>query len=478
MISRKTKSQDLLYLTIARSIEQQIAKEVLKVGDKLPSIRVVCRQHGVSMGTAQSAYHELEKKSLIESRPQSGFYVSNSFKRKLEMPATSRPDNKINPGTPTGTFGNGYAQEIRKGTILFSRGAPAPELLPIAKLNKSVVKAIRELPGSGTTYESSEGNDNLRRQIAKWSFSWKGNLSEKDILTTSGCINAISHCLMALTQRGDSIAVESPCFYGILQLAQSLGLKVIELPTSPQTGIDLDALRSTVAKRKITLCLFVSNFSNPLGSLMPDEHKKEAVKLLQQYNIPLIEDDLYGDLYFGNNRPACCKSFDESGMVLLCNSVSKTLAPGYRVGWVAPGRFYDQVSRIKSLNSLYCTTITHEVIASFLENGRYEAHLRKLRHTLHTNYLQFVRVINQHFPEGTKIGRPQGGLSLWVELAPHIDTGELYHAALSSKISISPGNLFTLQRQFTHHMRLSYGMQWSDSVEKGLQLLGKLTKSL
>lgn len=253
-----------------------------------------------------------------------------------------------------------------------------------------------------------------------------------------------------------------------------MGLKVLELPTDPLTGVDMDALKKIVQKTKLAACLFVSNFNNPFGSLMPDAHKNEAVRLLEKYNVPLIEDDIYGDIYFGDSRPTCCKSYDESGMVLWCSSVSKTLAPAYRVGWVAPGKFMEQLSKIKLFNTLSSTAITHEVIGSFLETGRYDAHLRKLRRTLHTNYLQYVRVISEHFPAGTKISRPQGGLSLWVELPKHTDTISLYNTALSKKIIFSPGNMFTLQKQYNHCMRLSYGLEWNEKTENGLKILGKL----
>jgi len=470
-------SRELLYMRIAKSIESQISHEVLKVGDKLPSIRMICRQHGVSMSTAQYAYYELERKSLIESRPQSGYYVSGSFKRKLDFPEASRPANKTTERRTERIFESNQQLAGDKNIVLFSHGVPSPELLPVAKLNKELMKAARGLPYSGINYEPSIGSANLRRQIARWSFSWKGNLSENDIVITSGCMNAISYCMMSVTRPGDTIAVESPCFYGILQLAQSLGLKVLELPTSPKSGVDLDGLKKAVAKNKLAACLFVSNFNNPLGSLMPEEHKKEAVRLLAHYNIPLIEDDLYGDLYFGDSRPTCCKTYDEGGNVLLCSSFSKTLAPGYRVGWVAPGRYMEAVSRKKLYHSLSSPAILNETVAGFLENGRYEAHLRKLRHTLHTNYLQYVRVIGEAFPEGTKISRPQGGLSLWVELPGQVDTIDLYHQAIRSKVSFSPGGLFTLQNQFSNCMRLSYGMPWNEKVESSLRLISRLVRA-
>lgn len=433
------KEKDLLYLRIANSIQQQINDEVLKIGDKLPSIRMVCREHGVSMSTASQAYLELESKSLIESRPQSGYYVCYCPKKQPAFPETSKPDNQLGEHNPRDIVDKVFRTIGNKNLTLFSLSVPANELLPIAKLNKSVVQALRTLPDSGTGYESVQGNETLRRSVARWSFNWDGHLNDKDIVTTAGCMNAISFCMMTLAKPGDTIAVESPVYFGTLRLAESLGLNVLELPTNAKTGIEIDALKKALQQNKIQLCLLVSNFNNPLGSCMPDEHKKAVVELLQHYNVPLIEDDLYGDVYFGDSRPKCCKTYDESGSVLWCGSVSKTLAPGYRVGWTAPGRFKDEVIRMKQVHSISSTKLMQEVIANFLENGRYENHLRKLRQTLHTNCLQYIRAISDYFPEGTKVSRPQGGFVLWVELDKRIDTMELYERAMKKNISIAPG---------------------------------------
>ena len=348
--------------------------------------------------------------------------------------------------------------------------------MPVARLNKCITQAIRELNGSGTAYEQIEGNIKLRRYIAQWSFNWNGSLADKDIITTSGCINAISYCFMALTKRGDVIAVESPLYFGILQLANNLGLKVLELPTNPKTGIELDALRHVFINKKVRIVLLMSNFNNPLGSSMPDEHKKEVVKLISKYGIPLIEDDLYGDIYFGNSRPNTCKTYDEEGLVLWCNSVSKTLAPGYRVGWVAPGKFYEDIKRTKLFNSVSSTTLMQEAIANFFSTGRYENHLRKLRHTLHTNSLNFIRTIREYFPAETKISRPDGGFFLWIELNKKVNTCDLYDKAIKLNISIAPGNMFTMQDQYNNCMRLSFSMLWNENVENSIKILGKLIR--
>jgi DNA-binding transcriptional MocR family regulator len=405
-------ASDLLYLRIARNLEQQILHEVLRVGDKLPSLRVLCSEHGVSQSTALQAYYYLESKSLIESRPQSGYYVCYSPGKFPAIPATSKPHDSKNNSQIEEIIAKVYNNMGSATSTILSLGVPAEELLPIAKLNKGMVQALRELKGSGTAYDQIQGNEKLRRQIARWSLPMEGKLNEHDLVTTAGCMNALSFCMMSLTERGETIAVESPVYFGILQLAQNLGLKVLELPTHPQTGIEIDALKNALAKRKISLCVLVSNFSNPLGSCMPDEHKQEVVKLLEKHNVPLIEDDLYGDVYFGSHRPKSCKTYDESGMVLWCSSVSKTLAPGYRVGWVAPGKFKAKIIRTKLYHSISAPAITQQVIANFLESGRYENHLRKMRTTLHANCLQYIRAICNYFPDDTRVSRPQGGFVL------------------------------------------------------------------
>jgi len=473
-----TNNKDFLYLKIADGLEKQIRKGVLKVGDKLPSIRMICRQHGVSMSTAQFAFYELESRSLVDSRPQSGYYVSSFVLNKPGLPDTSQPRATATGDALTDMMQLDFQELREKDYSLFSRGVPDEAFLPVAKLSKSMIHAMRNLPGSGTSYESLGGNERLRKEVAKWSFHWKGNLSADDVITTAGCISAISYALMALTRPGDTVVVESPCFYDILRLAQSLRLKVLELPTHPQTGVELDALKKILSKKKIAACLFASNFNNPLGSLMPDEHKKEAVRLFTHHNVPLIEDDIYGELYFGDSRPACCKSFDEAGIVLLCSSFSKTLAPGYRVGWIAPGRFHSEVSKQKLYHNLYGSPINQETIGLFLESGRFEAHLRNMRRSLYSNYLQYLRVITESFPEESRVSRPQGGLSVWVQLPEEINTVDLYQRAMKQKISFTPGSLFTLQDQFQNCLRLGYGLEWTDKLEKRLRTLGKLAHSI
>jgi DNA-binding transcriptional MocR family regulator len=312
--------------------------------------------------------------------------------------------------------------------------------------------------------------------IAVRSRSWGGNLTEDDLVTTAGGMNALSFCLMALTKPGDTVAIESPCFPGILQLIVGLGLKVLELAAHPVTGVDVGALARVIPHMNV--CLLVPNFNTPLGSCIPDDSKAEIVSILSQHNIPIIEDDIYGDLYFGPRRPKCCKTFDQEGNVLWCGSISKTLAPGFRVGWIAPGKYKDQILKLKLVHSISATSLVHEAVGNFLQTGRYENHLRQLRRTLQDNYQHYARAITDYFPEGTRTSRPQGGLALWVEFGKDIDTAELYELAMKKSISIAPGRMFTLQDQFRNCMRLCIGLPWSAELGFKLKQLGDLARTL
>lgn len=464
--------KSFLYNEMADNIAEKIKAGVLKAGERLPSVRRLGKEHGLSVNTAKRVFLELEARSLVQAKPQSGYYVSPLNYLKLPLPEVSQPSPIANTREPEALMKGVYSTMGRSDLTLFSIGVPSGNLLPSAKLKKEIVLATRELREGGAEYEPLPGSVKLRRMVAARSLAWEGNLTEDDVITTSGCMNALVLCLMALTKPGDTIALESPCYPGILQLAVSLGLRVLEVATHPMTGIDIDALKGLLPQ--VDVCLLVPNFNTPLGYCMPDANKKELVACLTERGIPLIEDDTYGDLHFGARRPKCCKSFDREGYVLWCGSVSKTLAPGYRVGWVAPGRYKEQILKLKFIQSISSATVINEAVGNFLMTGRYDNHLRHLRKTLQDNHRRFAEAIAAYFPEGTRVSRPQGGLALWLELPEGIDTGELGNHALKKGISISPGRMFTLQDQYSNCLRLCIGLPWTEDLKLKLKQLGQL----
>lgn len=297
-------------------------------------------------------------------------------------------------------------------------------------------------------------------------------------MTTCGCMEALNLCLRAVAKPGDTIAIESPAYFGVLQCIESLGLKALEIPTHPRDGASLDALEYALDTQPVAACLFTLNFQNPLGSCMPEDQKKRLVAMLAAREIPLIEDDIYGDLYFGETRPRVAKSYDRNGLVLLCDSFSKTLAPGYRVGWCAPGRWQEKVEHLKMVTTVSTATLPQLAVADYMAAGGYHHHLRRVRRT----YAEKVRLVSQavsvFFPEGTRVTRPSGGYVLWVELPVQVDSLELFDRALSAGISIAPGPIFSAKGAFRNFVRLNCGTPWSDKMEAAIKTLGKIANDL
>lgn len=465
------------YQQVARQLGDKLRLGLLRQGDKLPSVRTLSEELGVSINTVQQAYYTLEAEGLVEARPQSGYYARTQYQRQQGVPRRSEPPATAQWGSPAdleAVLARLMERQRQAGWLTLSLGVPTPALLPVAKLTKAFQQAQREMPNAGIEYDHLAGNTALRRQIARYSLFWGGGLTDDEIITTEGCTGALTLCLKTVTQPGDTVAVESPVYFGILQSILSLGLKVLELPTDPLTGVDLDVLEGHMRAGRVQACLLVPNFSNPLGSCMPDAHKRRLVRLLETYQTPLIEDDLYGDLHFSTDRPRPCKAYDEHGWVLWCGSFSKTLAPGYRVGWVTPGRYFQSLLLIKRYQSGFSPGLTQQAVANFLANDRYELHLRRLRQTLKSNCARYQQTIRTYFPAGTRISEPQGGFTLWVEVDPAVDTLVLADQLAPFQISIGSGRLFSLQPQYAHCMRLSYGLPFDERVEWGLRQIGKL----
>lgn len=478
MAKNKLAGNDHLYMQVADGLEKMIHNEILKIGDKLPSVRMLSDEYGISMGTAFQAYYYLEGKGLIEARPKSGYYVRFNRKRLPALPAVQQPEQTSHTVSVEEMIATVYKDLTATDLTNFSIGAPDISFLPAAKLNKSVVHAFRNSKSSCLYYEDRQGNPELRKQVAKLAFNWGGKISADDIVITAGCMEALAMSLRTVTQPGDTVAIESPGYFGIFQVIQSMGLKIVEIPANPLTGIDLQYLEKVLKTSSIKACVFIPNFNNPLGSCMPDENKKALVELITKHKIPLIEDDIYGELYFGDRRPRTCKTFDKEGWVLHCSSLSKSLAPGYRIGWVIPGRYTEKLNQLKRMHTISGVSLTQAAVAHFLGIGRYEYHLKKLRKGLQTHHLRYVQGILEYFPEDTRMSDPQGGFVLWLELNKKINAFKLYQEAMKYQVSIAPGRIFSATDQFNHYLRMGYGTPWDDKVERGIKILGELVKKM
>ncbi|GGY67461.1 GntR family transcriptional regulator [Cellvibrio zantedeschiae] len=470
-----------LYHQLAAEIISQIESGIYKVGDKLPGVRTVSTQRGVSAATVVAAYNELLNGGYIESRPRSGFYVNGLLTADFQSPQITQ--HKV---VPREIVGQQLVLELlhqTQGASAVNIGAAVPDakILPSVMVEKAIVKMARLERTNVCSYESfARGNLELRQQIAKRMAQLGCQMSVDDIVITNGCQEALLLSLKAITAPGDFIAIESPSYYGLLQIIEHIGLQAIEIPTDPVTGISLDALQLAMEHWPIKACLVVSNFSNPLGASISDDNKKALTSLCRKHKVTLIEDDLYGDLAFGNQRPSVCKRFDEK--VVYCSSFSKTFAPGLRVGWVASKQLAPVIGQLKFMSSMACPTIVQYALADILGSGKYDRHLRGMRIQLAKSMHELILAIERYFPANTRITQPQGGYVLWVELplenlvSKNFDTYELTLRLLDEKIAITPGKIFTTTQKYKNCLRLSSGGMWTPRKEKALKRVGELIK--
>jgi DNA-binding transcriptional MocR family regulator len=465
-----------LYEQVAGRITAAIDSGVLRPGDRLPSIRRLSEQHRVSVSTVLQAYAQLESAGVLEARPQSGHYVR--ARRALPEPRCApHPPAGSSPVSLRSLLAGVYS-ECLHGGVGFGAAYTPFRLLPTRRLGRLLAEEARSADHCGAEYDPPPGHPPLRQQIARRSLEWGCTLSPDDLITTYGATEALNLCLMAVARRGDIVAVESPTFFGILQMLEAHGLRALEIPCDARDGMRLDALESGIRKHRVAAVLALTNFSNPLGSCMPDENKEKLVGILARKEIPLVEDDVFGDLHFGPTRPRVAKSFDRRGLVLLCGSFSKTLAHGYRVGWVAPGRFQDRVQMLKFSQTVATTTLPQRAIAKFLEGGGYDRHLRTLRRMLAASMHRTMTGVSEYFPQGTRLSNPKGGMLLWVELPKKVSALELHRRALQERISIVPGPLFSARQRLDNFIRLNAAQEWDGRVEAALARLGQLTAEL
>jgi len=461
-----------LYEDLARRFVRSIETGALRAGDRLPSVRVLRAQEHVSTATVMQALGRLESLGLAESRPRSGYFVRP--RRLLPAPAPTRPSPTPRPVTVTALVTRILASNRDERLVALGAAVPAPALLPVAALSRALAAVSRPGLGGALTYEATAGFDGLRRAIARRALTWGFAGDPEEVVVTAGASEAVYLALRAVAKPGDSVAIESPSYHGTLQALETLGLRAVEVPCRPETGIDLDALEQILERQRVAAVLAVPNFSNPSGTLMPESAKRRLVAMLADRQIPLVEDDIYGDLSFGDRRPPSAKAFDREGLVLTCSSFSKTLAPGWRVGFILPGRYRESVLLHKFGLNLTTSSAPQRAVARFLETGAYDRHLRRLRAVVAATAHQMSATITASFPAGTCVSRPAGGLVLWVELPSTVDALDLYGRALDAGVSLIPGHLFGPHGGYDHFIRLTCGHVWNDAVRHAVETVGRI----
>jgi len=458
--------------TIANNLAEQIRAGQIPVGTRLPSLRQIISQYGVSQTTVFRAYYLLEQWGLVRAEERAGYFVTPGAAVDAEVHKEKQDDAPKKVDISDLVFS--VLESTRHPDIVpLGSAFPSPTLFPSSGLLKSLVAGTRSL-SPWSTVEDLPGSDHLRQQVR---LRYVGNgfaVAPEEIVVTNGALEALNLCLMAVTRPGDAVAVESPGFYAALQAIERLDLRAVEIPVHPVAGLDLDVLRGAFEQHPIRACWFMPNFQNPTGTSLSVEKKRALVEMLREKQVPLIEDDVYQELHFSRDRPLPAKAFDTEGLVMHCSSFSKTLAPGYRIGWATAGRFADKVRRLKLMTTLSACVPAQAGVADYLEHGGYDKHLRSLRTSFQAQLEQMEKALRRHLPSSVTWARPDGGYMLWLQLPQSVKAMELHALASARGVSIAPGPMFSARHAFQNCIRLNFGHPWDARFEQAIASLAEV----
>ncbi|PKI13195.1 aminotransferase-like domain-containing protein [Colwellia sp. 12G3] len=467
-------SSAYLYQQVIDFIEHQQKIGALQAGDKLPSLRKLSRQFEISVPTVKQAYIELERQGHVCAKPQSGYYLKAVQARTLKP----RPA-KWAQCAPVEVQGRSMIEQVHAAvhlpdTVALGISNPIqahPTDKALARLMRSVLSKVSE---KAVSYGPVTGDAKLRMQLA-FRYQDQGvEINPDDIVITNGAQEALSIALQCVAKRGDVIAIESPCFFGIIELIETLGMKALEVYTCTEDGVCVEDLAEAINQHNITACLFSTAINNPLGSMKTDEQRQAIVTLLEKHDIPLIEDEVYSEIYFTDHKPKPAQLYSEKGLVMTCSSFSKTAAPGYRIGWLLPGKFEEQAKRIKRAQSSSTPMLQQWTLNEYLLSGDYDRHLCVLRKKLEYNCERMRALIADNFPPEVCISKPQGGSVLWLRCQSHVNTSKFFQQALAQGVSFAPGVIFSPSGRYKNYMRVSFGVLWGTNIETAIKVLGKL----
>ncbi|WP_219366724.1 aminotransferase-like domain-containing protein [Enterobacter chuandaensis] len=460
------------YQHLANLLAERIEQGLYRSGERLPSVRTLSQEHGVSISTIQQAYQILENLQLITPQPRSGYFVS---KRKAQppVPAMTRPVQRPVDVTQWDEVMMLLDARADKEMISFGGGSPDINQPSLKPLWREMSRLAQHNPSEMLSYDVLDGRLELREQIARLMLDGGSTVAANEIVITNGCHGALSIALLSVCKPGDIVAVESPSFHGTMQMLRGFDIKAIEIPTDPETGISIEALELALEQWPIKAVILVPNCNNPLGFIMPEARKKQVLTLAQRHDIVIVEDDIYGELAAEYPRPRTIHSMDIDGRVILCSSFTKTVAPGLRVGWIVPGRYYDRVMHMKYAAGGFNVPGTQMAVAAFIRDGHYHRHVRRMRQIYQQNMETYTCWVRQYFPAEICVTRPQGSFLLWIELPEKVDMVCVSKQLCRLKIQAAAGSLFSASGKYRNCLRINVALPPTDKNREALRKMGE-----
>jgi DNA-binding transcriptional MocR family regulator len=434
-----------------------------------------------------NAYNELASEGLIEGHVGRGTlvrrnhfgYLGDSFENEtaswlLGLPAGEReilgPDALM--------LSELASMGERKEIISLAPGNPAPDLLPAGMLSTIIADGLLAARERALGYCPVEGLHTLRRAIAASMRKRGVAIDAQHILILSGSTQGIGLIGRFLLRPGDEVVVEVPTYLGAIQAFRALNARVIGVPTDSE-GIRVDLLDSILARHRPRLIYTLPTFQNPTGTVMSQERRRRLLILAKRYQTPILEDDPYGEIYFGDKQPQPLKALDTSGQVLYLSTYSKILAPGLRVAWLAaPELMIERLSLHKQVFDLNTNALGQWTVSEVLRRNLLEEHLAMLRQQYRHKRDLMLQAIATHWPQEVRVNRPAGGFHLWCRLPADMRSRSLLRESANEQVAFVIGEPFHVDGGGQQHFRLSYAYPETDHIEEGVQRIGNAIKRL
>lgn len=466
----------MLYQTIVDYFIENIEKGTILPGEKLPSLRKISDQFDVSLSTAVEAYRKLELFGYVTAKDRSGYLARFPGKSDNTLTFSRKFKSRACDIQHIDEIIQLMNQTTDQETAPFGVGTPSALKFPNRMINKYLVQTIKDKPESSGSYIFGMGLPELRKEISRCFRPNIGVVSMDNMIITNGCLEAINIALRAECEAGDLVAIESPCYFGLLHAIHHHGLKAIEVKTNPMEGICPEALEDLAKTKKIKALISTANAQNPLGFTMSDERKKTILSICEKYNIRLIEDDIYAAIGFGKKISKAYKYFDKNNVVTYCTSFSKFLGPGLRIGWVIPAGETSKYVRQKLSLNLAVPTLMQHMMSNMLRNEDLDKVGENLAAYYQKNLQIYSNVLQSHMGDKLTLSRPTGSYFLWARVEG-LDSLDAYIKAQKQKISFTPGPYFSANRQYINYLRINCAHEFDEKINQNLQKLSKILNS-
>lgn len=462
---------------IYQSIIDRIRSGLLQEGVQLPSVRDLSKQLGVSLVTVVKAYQELEKEGFITSIQGRGTFVKVKKSEEVDKKEETLSYDwqlSVQDYLPRSQFARFHLVPEK---IHLSSSMIDPGLLPNRFLEQEIHKMLSNNPRILSQYGEIQGDAELRNAMHEYLKGFEVLTTPENILVTSGSQQGIDLVARTFVGPGDVVVMEAPTYPGAIDVFRGRGATILTVPVD-KDGMRVDILQNLCDKHKPKIIYTIPTFHNPTGSVMTLKRRRQLLDIAQSIQSIIIEDDPCSEIYFDKKPPASIKSMDHHGHVIYLKGLSKTLAPGCRIGIVAAtGSIFNRLLAAKANTDLGSPLLTQKSILPFINSKRMLDHLKKLRTALRIRRDLVLELLSQHSPDGVSWVIPQGGLNLWISLPSWLDSNHVLLEAKKQQLTFLPGSACFLVEQENNHLRVSYSYMNELLLHQGITILCNILHS-